>query len=577
MERSFLRSRLSLLAAATVCMLVILSGTAFAAEPTAAGALQPLPVTAARAQAAKSLGGGVSQAALYQGYVWLDSHTNGATYSYPRGNSIYVQATGSDPDGWQDYLLELWIVDATTDEILAVYGTGSYVNGSQTASTNLSTSGWQISSGRYEVYAVLWDDWNEYIEDYEYFRATITAPPADSVSASIGSISDTTPVKGDTVNFSGSGTSSLGHSINAYQWRSSLDGTLSSSSSFSTSSLSVGTHTIYFKAGCSQGHWSPETSTKVTVTGLTGLTAVEGQGRYGTAVAASKAAFTSADTVVIATGESFADALGGAGLAGAVNGPLLLTQKGTLPAEVGAEITRLGATKAYVLGGTNAVSAAVENALKAKVGADGVERIAGASRFATAYMVAEETIEILGPSYSGTAFVATGMNFPDALGAAPISAAAGVPVLLANPTAGTVSLPETVTAVYICGGTNAVPSTIENSLKTKLGSSQVTRVAGSSRFDTAAQVAQIGVSTYGMGWDGVGVTTGMNFPDALAAGPVLGQLDTVMLLTATTAPLPSPTSAKLAANADSINSVHFFGGASVVPVTVRNAVANCLH
>ncbi|MCE5190560.1 MAG: cell wall-binding repeat-containing protein, partial [Actinomycetia bacterium] len=51
---------------------------------------------------------------------------------------------------------------------------------------------------------------------------------------------------------------------------------------------------------------------------------VQGTDRYLTAVEASKK-FGSAATVVVATGETFPDALGGAALAGAVNGPLLLT------------------------------------------------------------------------------------------------------------------------------------------------------------------------------------------------------------------------------------------------------------
>ncbi|MCE5192317.1 MAG: cell wall-binding repeat-containing protein, partial [Actinomycetia bacterium] len=53
-------------------------------------------------------------------------------------------------------------------------------------------------------------------------------------------------------------------------------------------------------------------------------TEIQGTDRYLTAVEASKK-FGSAATVVVATGETFPDALGGAALAGAVNGPLLLT------------------------------------------------------------------------------------------------------------------------------------------------------------------------------------------------------------------------------------------------------------
>jgi putative cell wall-binding protein len=58
----------------------------------------------------------------------------------------------------------------------------------------------------------------------------------------------------------------------------------------------------------------------------------------------------------------------------------LLPQMNTLLSSVTGEITRLKAKKAYVLGGTGAVSSGVEAALKAKLGNASVIRIAGANR-----------------------------------------------------------------------------------------------------------------------------------------------------------------------------------------------------
>ena len=71
-----------------------------------------------------------------------------------------------------------------------------------------------------------------------------------------------------------------------------------------------------------------------------------GASRYDTAVEASKFAYPNglqgldADgykTVIVATGQDFPDALSGAALAGAVNGPLLLTKRSTLPTSVADE------------------------------------------------------------------------------------------------------------------------------------------------------------------------------------------------------------------------------------------------
>jgi hypothetical protein len=69
---------------------------------------------------------------------------------------------------------------------------------------------------------------------------------------------------GETVSFTGHGVDSDG-SIAAYNWRSSLDGDLSTSASFTTSSLSQGTHTIWFKVQDDKGDWSKEILTTVIV------------------------------------------------------------------------------------------------------------------------------------------------------------------------------------------------------------------------------------------------------------------------------------------------------------------------
>jgi len=69
---------------------------------------------------------------------------------------------------------------------------------------------------------------------------------------------------GETVSFTGHGVDPDG-SIAAYNWRSSLDGDLSTSASFTTSSLSQGTHTIWFKVQDDKGDWSNEILTTVIV------------------------------------------------------------------------------------------------------------------------------------------------------------------------------------------------------------------------------------------------------------------------------------------------------------------------
>jgi hypothetical protein len=75
--------------------------------------------------------------------------------------------------------------------------------------------------------------------------------------AYIDSVSATTSVLGDLVSFNGHGTDEEG-SVVAYQWRSSVDGVLSTMANFSTADLSVAKHTIYFQVQDNRGDWSKE-------------------------------------------------------------------------------------------------------------------------------------------------------------------------------------------------------------------------------------------------------------------------------------------------------------------------------
>jgi putative cell wall-binding protein/sugar lactone lactonase YvrE len=313
------------------------------------------------------------------------------------------------------------------------------------------------------------------------------------------------------------------------------------------------------------------------------VTPIAGDNRFDTAVAASEHAYPDGlaldgeRTVVIATGRNWPDALGGAALAGALDAPILLVEPTSLPSSTKAEIERLGATHAIILGGTGAVSDAVMAAIDAIGGIEDVERIFGSDRYQTADAVALRTIEVLelGDGYDGTAFVATGANFPDALAAAPLAAAQGWPLFLAHPTAGV--LPGTATAMgsvddaIILGGTGALSASVESALDTLLGGSQYTeRLQGVNRYVTAVAIASYGVTDAGHTWDRVGIATGQDYPDALAGGVLQGKVGSVMLLTTPTT-LHAATVTALTANAGAIDTVTFFGGTGVVSPAVRAA------
>jgi hypothetical protein len=94
----------------------------------------------------------------------------------------------------------------------------------------------------------------------------LNAPPEAKTppTAYIDSISPVNAVCGETVNFKGHGIDPDG-TIGAYDWRSSRDGDLSTAQNFSTSTLSPGTHTIWFRVQDNDGQWSSEVMGNVVV------------------------------------------------------------------------------------------------------------------------------------------------------------------------------------------------------------------------------------------------------------------------------------------------------------------------
>jgi Tol biopolymer transport system component/putative cell wall-binding protein len=308
---------------------------------------------------------------------------------------------------------------------------------------------------------------------------------------------------------------------------------------------------------------------------------VAGPTRYETAIAASQEAFPKgADTVVIATGENWPDALGGAALAGAYDCPILLTLTSVLPDAVVNELGRLGADDAIILGGEGAVAPGVATALTTTLGEGHVTRLGGPDRYATADLIARAVEDRVGDAYDGTCFVATGSNFPDALAGSPLAAAGPWPILLAPATGMTPASLATMddigaTDVLVLGGTGVVSQAIEDGLAAHV-TGDVTRLAGPTRYETAVAVATHGVEDAFLRWNEVALATGENFPDALAGGPLQGRSGSVMLLTHTATLTPS-TSTALDEHKDAIATVRFLGGAGAVSQAVRDQVSQVLE
>ncbi len=292
-----------------------------------------------------------------------------------------------------------------------------------------------------------------------------------------------------------------------------------------------------------------------------------GLNRYSTSCAISTKGWETSNAVVIARGDLFPDALAGAALAYKNSCPILLTESATLTAETEAEIKRLGATRAIILGGTGAISSTVEQKLS-QLGLS-VTRISGEDRYDTAAKIA---LEVGSPSR--TAIIATGENFADALAISSHSAENQKPILLVRKDVLPKKTEDTlsslnISSVVIVGGTGAVSQTVQDAL-IAMGIT-VTRIAGTDRYDTAYKIA----NQYFSAPINVYITRGDLFPDALSAAP-LASMNSAPLLLVKPSELPSGIKSYLEAKSAFISGPYIIGGSGAVSSVVDNEIANAL-
>lgn len=285
-----------------------------------------------------------------------------------------------------------------------------------------------------------------------------------------------------------------------------------------------------------------------------------GPTRIETAVHVSRSHFPSAATVVLARADDYADALGGGPLAGQLDGPLLLTGQDGLHDATAAEISRLAATRAVLMGGRNALSDQVERDLEA-IGVTEVVRLAGATRFDTARLAAER----LGP---GPVYLAQGRTgWPDAVAVSALAAFQSRPILLTERD----QLPDetrralralSADQAVIVGGQAVVANAVAAELETE--GLAVSRLAGATRYETSRAVADHAVAA-GMSPASTWLAAGSNWPDSLAAGPAAARDAGVLLLVDGRDPTASPATADwLVDHGAELDRVTLVGGPDVL-------------
>jgi putative cell wall-binding protein len=242
---------------------------------------------------------------------------------------------------------------------------------------------------------------------------------------------------------------------------------------------------------------------------------ISGEDRYETAAKVSQQGWKSADTVVLAQGLDFPDALASVPLARKLDAPILLTRPEQLPPSTITEIKRLGAKQVIILGGPAAISQGIENYL-ANTMKLSVKRIGGETRFKTAEAIAAEMGEY------DQVFIVNAYNFPDALSIAPYAANTGSPILVTRQD----EMPQEIkqaaekgTKRYVIGGPMAVNDQIQTELKAK-------RIAGENRYETSANI----VKTFYKIQPELYFATGMGFADALTGSALAAKHQSAVVL-----------------------------------------------
>ncbi|MEA3020607.1 MAG: hypothetical protein QOI47_2131, partial [Actinomycetota bacterium] len=241
---------------------------------------------------------------------------------------------------------------------------------------------------------------------------------------------------------------------------------------------------------------------------------------------------------------------------------VLLVQRDAIPDAIKTELQRLKPVNIYVLGGQAAVSDAVVTQLK-QYASHGVDRLAGADRYATAARV---SLSFWSPSVAYT-YVATGQAFADALAAG----AAGVdrgPVLLVTrdsiPSATATELKRLQPQeIIVVGGTDAVSANVATALESYTAG-PVSRQAGTDRYATSAIVSS---GAFQPPTDAAYLVSGSTFPDALSGGAIAGANDGPILLTQRDC---VPTTVRNEINRLAPSRIVIFGGTGAVSDSAGN-------
>ena len=282
--------------------------------------------------------------------------------------------------------------------------------------------------------------------------------------------------------------------------------------------------TIYGYKGTAAEKYAKDNEFKFVVIKLPKATRLAGDNRYATATKLSGTMYKTSDTVILATGLTYQDALIAVPLASAYNAPLLLGTERHITAQTEAELKRLKAKNVIVVSTNGAIGDKAKAELKAlKLNTTYIE---GKTDYETAAKVAA-TLQKKAGKAPYTIFFATDSAFADALSASPVAAIMGAPIIYLKNT-GSIdsatanylkSVKGKVKNAYIIGGDGVISDAMMKNVANALGLTSgetVVRVAGANRYETCVAINNKFNDV--LTGTGICVSKGLDFPDALAGG-----------------------------------------------------------
>lgn len=273
--------------------------------------------------------------------------------------------------------------------------------------------------------------------------------------------------------------------------------------------------------------------------------------RYSTAIKLSNKAYSKSDTVVVASGENFADALSGGALAAIHDAPLLLVNEGSAAEDVKAELNRLRAEKVYILGGTKSISNKVEYKLSKNDDDKNREviRLSGTDRYKTSLEVYKEVTRASGSNEAPV--LVNGKQFADALSAGPIAAKDKRAIVLTDGHNVDSRIDKKSDKNIIVGGYTSMDNSFAGY-----------RYSGRDRYETSAKIAKHFNSP-----KNALLASGEKYPDGLAAITLYNKYEGPLLLTRKDSLAKD---IKSYISSSDIENVYIIGGTSSVSEKVEN-------